>query len=61
MPGIHASPLLHGISGSGGPWDEVLMLGMIGGLLAVLLGMSFLSARRKKSRAGRSGKRPRPR
>lgn len=58
MHGILGTPLLHGISGGGGPWDEILMLGMIGGLLAVLLAMSVLSARRRRGRTGRKGKGP---
>lgn len=42
------SPLLHGVGG-GGIWDEVIMLGLIGGLMALLLVMSIMSARRRRS------------
>jgi hypothetical protein len=55
MRGFLGAPLLHGVSGSGGAWDEIMLLGMIGGLLVVLLAMSVFSARRRKGRTGRKG------
>ena len=54
LPGLLGAPLLH--AAGSGIWDEIMLLVLIGSLLAVLLAMSFLSARRRKRRAGSKGK-----
>lgn len=52
--------LLHTIGG-GGPWDEVIVLGLIGGLMLVLVVLGYRSSRRRRSgRQGQAGRR-RPR
>jgi hypothetical protein len=44
------------LTGATGFWDEVLLLGMIGGLLALLLAMSIFGGRRKKGRGRRKAR-----
>lgn len=48
--GLVSAPLLHGVSGSSGFWDEVFTLGLIGGGLVVLATLALLGGRRRRKR-----------
>ncbi len=50
------APVLHG-AGGGGIWDEVITLGLIGGLMALLIVMAIMSARRRRSQRVRKSRR----
>ncbi|MFW6174408.1 MAG: hypothetical protein ACOC5K_01385 [Chloroflexota bacterium] len=53
VPGI-APPIVLHVVGGGGWWDEIITLGILGGLVASLVVLSFMSTRTKKGRARRS-------
>jgi hypothetical protein len=53
LRGALPAPLLHGVSGSSGFWDEVFSFGLIGGAVVVLGTLAVLGGRRKKGRSGR--------
>lgn len=44
-----SAPILHGIStGSSSFWDEIISFGMMGGIVVVLLALTFLGGRRRR-------------
>lgn len=50
LAGFVPLPVLHGLTGGGGVWDEVLGFGLILGFLGVLAALSIRSGRKERKR-----------
>ena len=59
--GLIPLPLLHSLSGSGGPWDEVILLGLFAALIVGLGAFVYFGSPKRKQRRERGRKRTRRR
>jgi hypothetical protein len=51
LNGVIPVVLLHGISGAAGFWDEVITLGLIAAIVAVLGALAYFGGKKRKRRS----------